>query len=166
MLDKFDTSQLTNEDYTKLYDKLTRFTNWWFTHHDHSKTGYAAYYHIDESGYDESTLFDKGLPLHAPDLQAYVVMLCEACSRLATLIGKPERAAHWMSESTRVFTYLVDVLWDGEQFRSKLLTTGEHIKCGSIAQLQPAMLGRRLPKVISLLCVHSPEGPWLLQRNF
>ena len=148
ILENYNVSALTAEDYQELYDKLSRYTNWWFTHHDHSHSGYPAYYHPDESGYDESTLFEKGMPLHAPDLEAYVVMLCEACSKLAARIGKQNEADKWMSESQRVLNYLVNELWDGEQFCAKVLATGEKYKCGSVAQLQPVMLGSRLPKDI------------------
>ncbi len=145
ILDNFDVSALTRDDYENLYDKLCSYSDWWFVHHDHAKTGYPAYYHVDESGYDESTLFDEGLPIQAPDLQAYMVMLCEALSRLASLTGKSSEAEQWMSRSKRVLAFLTDELWDGEQFRAKLTTSGQYCKCGSIAQLQPVMLGSRLP---------------------
>ena len=148
VLDNFDTSALGTGDYDALYAPLVKFTNWWFTEHDHKKTGYASYYHSDESGYDEATLFDKGCPIQSPDLQAYMVMLCEACSRLAALTGRPEEAERWMGESKRVLKFLTDELWDGEQFRAKIPATGELYKCGSIAQLKPIMLGSRLPKEI------------------
>ncbi|MDR2517269.1 MAG: hypothetical protein LBC88_07815 [Spirochaetaceae bacterium] len=148
VLDHFDTSTLTREDYAALYEKLTRFTAWWFTHHDHAKTGIPAYYHVDESGYDESALFDGGLPLQAPDLQAYVVMLCEACSRLAALLDDRAGADRWAGESKRVLDFLVNDLWDGSKFRAKLPATGKYYSCNSLALLQPVMLGSRLPKEI------------------
>jgi len=148
MLDNFDTSGLTEDDYTQLYDKLSRFTNWWFKHHDHAKTGYPSYYHPDESGYDEATLFEGGLPIQSPDLLAYIVMLCEACSRLAEKLEDTVNAEFWMAESTRVLDYLVNDLWDGKQFRAKLVATGEYFECGSVALLQAAMLGKRLPRDI------------------
>jgi hypothetical protein len=74
-----------------------------------------------------------------------MVMLCEALSRLASLTGKSSEAEQWMSRSKRVLAFLTDELWDGEQFRAKLTTSGQYCKCGSIAQLQPVMLGSRLP---------------------
>ena len=77
-----------------------------------------------------------------------MVMLCEACSRLAALIGKSTEAEKWMSESKRVLSFLIDELWDGEQFLAKHPGSGKLYKCGSIAQLQPIMLGKRLPAEI------------------
>jgi glycogen debranching enzyme len=122
---------------------------YWFTHHDHAKTGIPSYYHIDESGYDESTLFNEGLPIQSPDLQAYIVALCEACSLLAEKLGLKDDAERWDSERQRILDFLINELWDGEQFRAKLPAKGGALyRCGSIAQLQPVMLGRRLPRDI------------------
>ena len=148
MLDNFDLSVITREDYADWYAKLSKYYDWWFIYHDHTKTGYPAYYHVDESGYDESTIFNRGLPLHSPDLLANMVLHCEALSRLAGLLGLVAESVKWMSESRRVLRYLTDELWDGEQFRARILSTGELYKCGSIVQLQPAVLGSRLPKKI------------------
>ncbi|MDR0857409.1 MAG: hypothetical protein LBN97_00055, partial [Oscillospiraceae bacterium] len=148
ILDNFDVSCLTENDFAHAYDKLTKFTRFWFTHHDHARTGFPAYYHVNESGYDESALFDGGLPIQTPDLQAYIVKLCEACSRLAAKLGDTNAAEHWAAEAKRVLAYLTDELWDGEKFRAKLTTTGEYYACGSLAMLQPAMLGSLLPKEV------------------
>ncbi|MDR0819153.1 MAG: hypothetical protein LBN43_06245 [Oscillospiraceae bacterium] len=149
IFEHFDTSALDSGDYQRLYDKLSKYTTYWFTHHDHAKTGIPSYYHIDESGYDESTLFNEGLPIQSPDLQAYIITLCEACSKLAEKLGLTEESARWASESKRILDFLVNELWDGEQFRAKLPAKGGMLyKCGSIAQLQPVMLGHRLPKEI------------------
>jgi hypothetical protein len=148
ILDHFDLSPLNSADFEDWYQKLSKYADWWNIYHDHSKSGFPAYYHVDESGYDEATLFNRGLPLQAPDLLAYMVLLCEALSRLAELLGKTAEAAQWLSESKRTLDYLVGTLWDGEQFRAKVLSTGELYKCGSVAQLQPVMLGKRLPEKI------------------
>ncbi|MDR1570669.1 MAG: hypothetical protein LBS72_09305 [Oscillospiraceae bacterium] len=148
ILDTFDLSSLTREDYQRAYDKLVPYRKWWFVHHDHAKKGFPSYYHVDESGYDEASLFERGLPLMAPDLMAYMITLDEALAKLAEKLGKPEEARRWMAESKRTLAFLTEELWDGEQFRAKVTKTGELFKCGCAAQLQPIMLGKRLPKEI------------------
>jgi hypothetical protein len=148
ILDRFDTSALAADDYRALYDRLAKYRGWWFGHHDHAGTGFPSYYHVDESGYDESSIFNAGLPLQSPDLIAYMALLDEALARLAGRLGDAEAAGRWDAESKRSLAYLVDELWDGEQFRSKATRTGELHKCGSAAQLQPVLLGARLPKAI------------------
>jgi hypothetical protein len=39
ILENYDVSGLAIEDYEELYNKLARYTKWWFTHHDHSHSG-------------------------------------------------------------------------------------------------------------------------------
>ena len=148
ILDHYDTSSLTAEDIRAMYDRLKRYRNWWYVHHDHAKTGFPSYYHVDESGYDESSLFFAGLPLQSPDLMAYMVLLNEALSKLAARMGDNEAAQAWDAESKRALSFIVDVLWDGELFRAKVTSTGKLYKCGSAAHLQPVLLGARLPAAI------------------
>ncbi|MDR1531615.1 MAG: hypothetical protein LBS62_05425 [Clostridiales bacterium] len=148
ILDNFDTGALTEKDYRTLYDKLARYRGWWFQHHDHAGTGFPSYYHVDESGYDESSLFNAGLPVQSPDLMAYMAVLDEALSKLAERLGRRDEALRWAAESNRTLEFLINELWDGEQFRSKVVRTGELYKCGSAAQIQPILLGRRLPRAI------------------
>ena len=149
ILDGFDCSELSESDYRTMYDCLTKYTKWWFVHHDHAGTGVPAYYHPDESGYDESSAFNEGLPIISPDLLSYTVFNCEACARLANLLGNDEEAAFWKGEADRVLDFMVRVLWDGEQFEAWLPGKNTLYKCGSITQLQPIMLGGRLPQEIT-----------------
>ena len=148
MLDHFDLTSLTIEDYQALYEKLSLYADWWLKQRDHTKTGFPSYYHASDSGYGDATLFANGLPLQAADLQAYMVMLCEACGRIAAILSYDEQAKNWMNESKRFLTFLTAELWDGEQFLAKNPGNGTLFKCGSIAQLQPIILGKRLPKEI------------------
>jgi hypothetical protein len=145
----FDLSPLKKEDYEELYGKLGKYTDWWLIHHDHGKKGVPSYYHADESGYDESTLFYRGLPLQSPDLIANVALLCEGCGKLAARCGKDGEAKTWQEKSEKLVKFIVDNMWDGDQFTAIITATGEKYKCGSIALLQPIMLGDRLPKNIT-----------------
>jgi hypothetical protein len=145
----FDLSPLTKGDYEELYGKLSRYAAWWLTHHDHAGKGVPSYYHADESGYDESTLFDRGLPIQAGDLLADLALLCEGCGKLAQKCGRDAEAGPWQEKSEKLIKYLVEQMWDGDQFAAIMTATGEKYKCGSVAQLQPIILGNRLPREIT-----------------
>ncbi|MDR0642950.1 MAG: hypothetical protein LBG07_10880 [Treponema sp.] len=145
----FDLSSLKKEDYEELYGKLSKYAAWWLNHHDHAGKGVPSYYHPDESGYDEATLFYKGLPVQSPDLIANLALLCEGCGKLAAKCGNTGEAETWQRKSEKLIKFLVDDMWDGEQFTAILTATGEKYRCGSIALLQPIILGDRLPKTIT-----------------
>jgi hypothetical protein len=142
----FDTEPLTKNDYLNLYNKLEKYAYWWIEHHDHAGKGIPSYYHPDESGYDEATLFYNGLPIQSPDLLANLALLCEGIGLLARRCGKEWEP--WQARSEKFIKFLVDNMWDGDQFVAIMTATGEKYKCGSIAQLQPVVLGNRLPKHI------------------
>ena len=159
LLDRYDTTELSREDYLKMYEKLSAYTSWWLCHHDHARTGYPSYYHPDESGYDESSTFDEGLPIQSPDLLSYTVFNCEACSRLAQRLGNEAEEKLWNEMAEQILRYLTDVLWDGEQFRAYLPGKKAFYKCGSITQLSPIMLGKRLPKEITKVLIARLTDP-------
>ena len=159
ILDGFRAAELSENDYRAMYEKLSKYTKWWFVHHDHVGSGYPAYYHPDESGYDESSAFDEGLPVVSPDLLSYTVFNCEACARLAGLLGLTSEADAWKREAKRVLDYMVNTLWDGEQFEAYLPAGKKLYKCGSVTQLIPIMLGKRLPEEITAKLVSRLTDP-------
>ncbi|MBR6950174.1 MAG: hypothetical protein IKH56_00405 [Oscillospiraceae bacterium] len=159
ILNGFPCAELSEDDYRSMYDKLSAYTKWWFIHHDHIGTGYPSYYHPDESGYDESSTFDEGLPIVSPDLLSYMVFNCEACARLAGLLGNGSEAEYWKQEGKRLLDYMINVLWDGEQFEAYLPGKKLLYKCGSITQLLPIMLGKRLPDTIAARLVSRLTDP-------
>jgi len=148
ILDTFDLSPLTREDYGDAYRKLSAYTNWWFDQHDHTRSGIPAYYTPDESGYDENSAFGGGLPASTPDLLSYTVCNCEACARLADILGKDSEAASFRGRADRILSFLINDLWNGRQFRTWLPVQKEFFDSDSLVQLTPIMLGKRLPQDI------------------
>ena len=148
ILSRCDTGELTREDYAELYAKLSKFAQWWLTRRDRNGSGIPQYYHADESGWDDATIFKKGVPLQSGDLLAYLVLLTEACGKLAVKAGLAGEADKWTGESKRLLSVLIREFWNGRQFISRVVETGEIIEAGSIASLQPIILGNRLPQDI------------------
>jgi len=148
ILDTFDLSPLTREDYEEVYRKLSAYTDWWFEQHDHTHCGIPAYYTPDESGYDENSAFGAGLPACTPDLLSYTVYNCEACARLAKILGDEAAEKAYTEKRERVLSFLVNDLWNGRQFRTWLPVQKEFFDSNSVVQLTPIMLGKRLPQDI------------------
>ena len=148
LLNNCDLSSLGKEDYSKLYEKLAKFAGWFYEMRDHAETGIPQYYHPGESGYNDSTLFREGAPLQSGDLLAHLVLLTEACSKLAGKAGLANDGEKWENESGRLLKILVEEFWDGRQFISRLAETGEKVRTECVATLQPIMLGSRLPEEI------------------
>ena len=148
LLDHGDTEQLTVEDYRRLYYPMQRWTNWWFNYRDTDHDGIPQYSHPDESGWDDGSIFSKGVPVETPDLCAYMVLMTEACGRLAEKIGEHADARRWMEQSKNLLARMIVEFWDGERFFAKLSGSHEIVDCQCVALYQPIILGKRLPENI------------------
>jgi hypothetical protein len=148
LLDNCDSSFLTETDYNTLYTKLKKFADWWFTFRDHNKTGIPQYYHSDESGFDDASIFKKGVPLHSGDLIAWMILLTEALAKLAVRAGFSGESVGWENKSKSLLETLINEFWNGSKFISRLVETGEVVESDSIVSLLPIILGKRLPEEI------------------
>jgi len=139
---------LTSEECGRMYEPFCRWADFWLKYRASDREGVLVYHHADESGWDEATIFSKGLPVEAPDLMAFVILLMEACARLALGCGRSDEAGEWMRRSRVMLKRLTEEFWDGKQFNARLAKTGEIVPSRSIACYQPIILGKRLPQDI------------------
>lgn len=130
------------------YPKLVRWTQWWFANRDSDKDGICEYFHGNDSGWDNATLFLGQPPLELPDLSAFLVLQTEALGALARLLEKMEEAAHWQSVSAHLLEKLLEHFWrDG---RMMALESGTHreIRERSLLGYLPLLLGEKLPQEV------------------
>lgn len=141
-------SVLTKEECEKMYEPFCKWAGFWLEHRASDREGVVRYFHADESGWDEATIFSQGLPVESPDLLAFVIYLMEACAKLAKGCGKEDEAESWQAKADFMLKKLIEEFWNGEQFVALKPGTGEVIPSRSIACYQPIILGKRLPQEI------------------
>lgn len=156
---------LTYDDCEEMYPKFVKWLNFWQSRRNAGHGDDRVYiFSAHESGWDDLSLYKKGFPIETPDLFAYMIMLMDACARMAEKLGKEDEAKSYRERSGRLLDTLVNELYDGEQFVGYMTETGEYVKCRSLAMFQPLVLGReRLPQhIIEKLAsdVMTP-GEWL-----
>ncbi|MDR1531614.1 MAG: hypothetical protein LBS62_05420 [Clostridiales bacterium] len=160
ILDRVGLEALSAAHCVKLYEPMCRWADYWLTFRDRDKDGLVAYVHGDESGWDDASIFHKGMPVATPDIAAFLVLLMECCGKLAARLGKPEESEAWQSRSETMLAQMVDKFWNGEKFVCFKPDTGEVVDVESIAVYQPIILGKRLPAVIREKigkAVHNPD---------
>jgi len=140
--------KLTAAHCEKLYTPMCKWIEWWYDFRDRDGDGMIGYVHGDESGWDDASIFSKGMPVEAPDIAAFLVMCMESCSKFADKLGLVDESAAWQKRSTELLNKLVGNLWNGEKFICRLDETHEVIDVESIAVYQPIILGKRLPKEV------------------
>ncbi len=152
------------ERLAEIYEPLRRWTTWWQSFRCQGPHGLPEYYHGNDSGWDNGTVFDAGTPATAPDCAAFLSLQMETLARLAQALGRNDEAAHWQTQSEHLRERLLR-LWDGRRFR---VITRYGTSCeasDSVFTCLPIILGRRLPEAMRAgltdeICRHlTPWGP-------
>jgi hypothetical protein len=139
---------LTREHCELLYEPMCKWVRWWFLFRDKDGDGLIGYVHGDESGWDDASIFAKGIPVETPDIAAFLTLLMEVCGKFAHKLGKQDEGDKWLERSKDMLDKLIKTFWNGEKFVCRIDGTHEIVDTESIAVYQPIILGKRLPKEI------------------
>ena len=131
-----------------LYDSLCRQVGWWLTYRRAEGDLLPHYLHGNDSGWDNSTMFDKGVPLVAPDLAAFLVVSCDELANVATGLGRRDEASRWREQADRLLAALLDELWRGDRFIALATHAKTPVICESLIPCMPILLGKRLPQPV------------------
>jgi glycogen debranching enzyme len=130
-----------------LYPRLERWTRWWLDNRDSDGDGLCEYHHGNDSGWDNSTVFDGGFPAAGPDLAGFLIMQMDTLSDLAQRLDLPGDVEAWKERADAMLARLCDRLWTGEQFVTRRAFTDEVWPKGdSLINFLPIVLGKRLPE--------------------
>jgi glycogen debranching enzyme len=130
-----------------LYTSLSRLTKWWLQYRRLPGKALPYYLHGNDSGWDNATAFDEGVPLVTPDLATFLVLQMDTLADLAKRLGTNEED-DWKREADALLGSLISELWMGERFVAKLARTGEVVANDSLLYCLPVLLGERLPRDI------------------
>jgi len=96
------------------YEQTVRWINWWLEKNDCDGDGLCEYSHPFSSGLDDSPLWDGGMPVCSPDLNAYLVLQMQCLNRIALEIGDVESALEWKKKAETLEKRMDAILWDEE----------------------------------------------------
>jgi len=136
---------LTPEREEACYQTVARFTEWWLQHRRFAGQELCHGYHGNDLGWDNGSMMHRGAPLITPDLNAFLVLQCEWLGGVCQKNSQLEEAERWLGYANQLADALVQTLWDGKQFGSLHIPTGELVCTPSHASLLPSLLGDRLP---------------------
>lgn len=130
---------------SEFYHNLAQWTRWWLRFRRLEDEVLPCYYHGNDSGWDNGTVFDMGVPAVGCDLAAYLVLQCELLGDLALRLGRNGEAAAWREEAERLLARLLARLWDGRRFRCLSVDGRSADASDSVFGCLPIILGKRLP---------------------
>lgn len=133
----------------EIYPHLEAWTNFYFTYRDDNKNGLAETHHGNDSGADNATVFDDGMPVDDPALNAYLIIQMDVLSDIATKLGKKTAAKEWKQRADSLFKLLMTNLWDGDKFVFRRVFDGKPNHAPySFLPVMPLMLADRLPQEV------------------
>ncbi len=147
---------------SQLYQPLCRLTEWWYRQRG-STSGMCCYYDGNDSGWDNATIFDMGVPIEGVDLAAYLVLQLETLSDMANLLGYTEAAQTWQQKAHQQIATLLSVGIQNSRFLARTRDNHQPVSPYSLLNVMPLVLGKRLPAdIISHLKSDiQPGGPFL-----
>ena len=137
-------TQPPEETLQTMYESLSRWTDWWLTYRVLPGEALPYYLHGNDSGWDNSTAFDEGVPLMTPDLSAYLILQMNALAELANRLDKPD-GADWRRKANHLQKSLLNELWQGDHFAAKH-ASGKLVYSQSLLHHLPIVLAKLLPR--------------------
>ncbi|MFP4140014.1 MAG: amylo-alpha-1,6-glucosidase [Phycisphaerae bacterium] len=142
--DWIGTSQLK-----EIYGPLTRWTNWWLEYRDDDDSGLPAYFHGNDSGWDNGTIFDDGGPIEGPDLAAFLVFQMRVLGEIAGKIGRKKDQRIWEMRAYELLERMIERLWRGDHFIAPRKFDGHVVEEGDcLLTFMPIILGELLPEEV------------------
>lgn len=130
----------------EIYEPMCKFTDWWFAHRNPDGDGLPQYHHGNDSGWDNGTVFDIGLPVKGCDLAAFLVVQMSVLADMATMLGREEESKKWSARSEETLQKLLAKLWKGDCFVCPSAIDGSVTEeSDSIFTCLPIILGDKLP---------------------
>lgn len=142
----------------ELYHYLSLANNWLLNYRTWPGDTLPYYTHGFDSGWDNSTIFDKGVPLVSPDLAAYLALQMEFTGEIASRLGRKKEAVKWAGRSRRMIDDLVSILWRDNRFVGLVKPDDDAVVCRSLICCMPIVLGMRLPAAVRQALVGQIRG--------
>lgn len=127
---------------------LEPWTRWWLNHRWWKGEDLPYYLHGNDSGWDNSTFFLRGVPVLTPDLPCFLVLQCRELAQLHAMLGETMDERFWHAQADRLKDRLLTTLWDGEHFYALRMPQREKVEARTLIETVPLVLGDELPEDI------------------
>ena len=129
-----------------LYDSVSKLTNFWLDHRVDERLELPCYYHGNDSGWDNASVFHAGVPVCTPDISAFLILQMDVLSDLAAELQRENEASVWKERADGLQARLLDKLYSGDRFVSRLCRDGSTDSTArSLLDMLPVVIGYRLP---------------------
>jgi putative isomerase len=157
--------KLSDSQAAAAYEALAALTEWWLRCRDYDGDGRPEYYHGNDSGWDNATVFRDGGPIESPDLLAFLVLQMETLAVLAGRLLKRDDAKTWRTRAKKLLDRLINDYWRDGQFIAYGPGHVEIRDSKSLFLHLPLVLGKRLPLEVRYQMVKNLVSSGLITRH-
>jgi glycogen debranching enzyme len=146
-------SWFSDEHRSEIYPALSRLTRFWLRERDEDRDGIPHYLDGCDSGWDNASVFDRGLPIETPDLATWLILQQESLAKTARRLGLDDEAGEWEHGAATMLVKMLEHFWTGDSFVARMSGTHEAVLSDSLLLHIPLLLGDRLPKEARRWCL-------------
>lgn len=134
--------EIPQKQLLEIYEPLAQWTQWWLDKRC-ADDGMPQYFHGNDSGWDNASVFDQGIPAQSPDLAAFLIVQMDVLADVAWRLNYSHDAVSWKQRADNLLEKLLTHYWHDNRF----VALHDRRPCGgdSLLLLMPIVLGQRLP---------------------
>lgn len=121
----------------EIHGRLAAWTRFWLDARRAPGSALPYYQHGNDSGWDNSTVFDHDRTVESPDLAAFLLVQLDVLARLAEELG--EDRSRWDAEAAAIREAMLATLWRGDCFVATGVTSRIDSKRTSLLTLLPLL---------------------------
>jgi len=151
-----------------LYEPLGKCVRWWLEFRDHDHDGLCNYIQGNDSGWDNTTLFDDGDFVTGSDLAAYLIFNFDCLACIADVLDRRDEAQSWRQQSDVMLQRLLQHCVADNRLVSVRSGSLQPIASQSLLNYLPLILGDRLPGEIRGRMIDDLRegGPYLTRYGY
>ncbi|MFD3513860.1 amylo-alpha-1,6-glucosidase [Streptomyces sp. NPDC058657] len=142
----------------EVYERLTRWTEFWLTSRRAPGDLLPHYQHGNDSGWDNATTFDPERVVVTADLAAFLVLQLRELAYMAKELGLLDDAHRWSRTADTTQTAMFDELWSDGRFVARSADNGTTWGSAGLLDLMPVVLGEHLPEGVGAALAHRLRG--------
>ncbi len=148
----------------KVYFSLKKQIIFWINHRVLDDISAPVYFHGNDSGWDNSSVFHEGMPVESPDLLGLLVRELDIMAELSQELNFTSDREFFNKKAEYFFNMLINEFYVDDKFLARSYNTKEFIKNESSLILRlPIIIGYRLERNILDKLVTDIEENFLVQ---
>lgn len=134
----------------EVYGSLCRVTQYWLEHRCVEGAVMPVYFHGNDSGWDNASVFHQGFPVESPDLSAFLIYQMDRLAELAKELGEEQQATEWQQKADCMYgKFLERFYYEGRLYAWHTPTQQRITQGDSLLMYMPLQIAYRMERSLA-----------------